>query len=124
MRKEEETKMPRLAIATIIFASFAMISTACNSPTTALPHKLVATAGQSTVPMYPDEQSFLKISHNSQQGGVTGMVGDVQKNFSAKQIADQTPVKVLSGNDNGSEVVITDGPMKGQAGFVANQNVD
>ena len=52
------------------------------------------------------------------------MVGDVQKNFTAKQIDDQTPVKVLSSDSNGSEVEITQGPMNGQAGFVANQNLD
>jgi len=74
--------------------------------------------------MYSDEQTFLKVSHSSQQGGVTGMVGDLQKNLTAKEIDDQTPVNVLSSNSNGSEVEITDGPMKGQAGFVANQNVD
>jgi hypothetical protein len=110
---------------TALCAGAAMtITVACNSPAPVLPHKLVATGGQHTVPLYPDEQSFLKVSHSAQQGGVTGMVGDVQKNFTAKQIDDQTPVKVLSSDSNGSEVEITQGPMNGQAGFVANQNVD
>jgi hypothetical protein len=52
------------------------------------------------------------------------MVGDAQKNLSAKKIDDQTPVIVISSDDNGTQVQITEGPMKGQAGFVANQNVD
>jgi len=102
----------------------ALIGAACNNSTAILPHKLVATAGEHTVPMYPDEQTFVKVSHSSQQGGVVGMAGNLEKNFTAKQIDDQTPVKVLSSNSNGSEVEVTSGPMTGQAGFVANQNVD
>lgn len=116
----------KMTIATLLIGSIALIGAAAcnNSPATVLPHKLVVTAGQRSVPLYPDEQTFLKVSHSSQEGGVTGVVGDLQKNFTAKQIDDQTPVNVLSSNSNGSEVEITGGPMKGQAGFVANQNVD
>lgn len=117
-------KTVKITVAAGLLGSLMMLGAACNSPATVLPHKLVATNGQNTVPMYSDEQSFLKVSHNSQQGGVTGMVGDVQKNFAAKQIDNATPVRVLSSDSNGTEVEITDGPMKGQAGFVANQNVD
>jgi hypothetical protein len=116
-------KAIKIAAAAALFSS-ALVFGACNSPSTALPHKLVATSGQDTVPMYPDEQSFLRVSHNAQDGGVTGVVGNVQKEVTAKKIDNQTPVQVLSSDSNGSEVEITDGPMKGQAGFVANQNVD
>lgn len=87
-------------------------------------HKLVVTGDQHSVPLYPDEATYLKISQLQQQGGVSGMLGDVGKNFAAKQIDDQTPVKVLSSSSNGSEVEITDGPMKGSSGFVAKQNLD
>ena len=108
-------KTIKMAAAAGLFSGAIIFGAACNSPATVLPHKLVSVNGQSTVPMYPDEQSFLKVSHNSQEGGVTGMVGDVQKNFTAKQIDNATPVKVLSSDSNGSEVEITGGPMKGQA---------
>ncbi len=87
-------------------------------------HKLVATGGDHSVPLYPDEATYLKISQLRQQGGVTGMLGDVGKNIAAKQIDDQTPVKVISSTSNGSNVEIIDGPMKGQSGFVAKQNLD
>jgi hypothetical protein len=52
------------------------------------------------------------------------MLGDVGKNLAAKQIDDQTPVKVISSSSNGAVVEITEGPMKGQTGFVAKQNLD
>jgi hypothetical protein len=87
-------------------------------------HKLVATGGQHSVPLYPDEATYLKISQLQQQGGVTGMIGDVGKNLAARQIDDQTPVKVISSSSNGSVIEITDGAMKGQTGFVAKQNLD
>lgn len=95
----------------------------CNKQMT-LDHKLVATGGEPAVALYPDEQTFLKVSHKAEQGGVTGMVGNAQEDLSAKKIADQTPVKVISSDSNGTEVQIVEGPMKGTAGFVANQNVD
>jgi transcription antitermination factor NusG len=96
----------------------------CNSSgAPVLAHKLVATAGQTSIPLYPDEHTLIEVSHRSQQGGVTGMVGSVQKSLSAKQIDDQTPVQVLSTDDNGAQVQIIDGPLKGQTGFVAKQNV-
>jgi transcription antitermination factor NusG len=87
-------------------------------------HKLVATGGHSSVPLYPDEATYLKISQLQQQGGVTGMLGDVGKNLAAKQIDDRTPVKVISSSSNGAMVEIIEGPMKGQTGFVAKQNLD
>jgi len=112
----------RLALTTI--GLFAIALAGCNNPgTPVLTHKLVATAGQTSIPLYPDEKTLIEVSHRSQQGGVTGMVGSVQKDFSAKQIDDQTPVQVLSTDDNGAQVQIVDGPLKGQTGFVAKQNV-
>jgi hypothetical protein len=97
----------------------------CNSPgTPVLAHKLVATGGQTSIPLYSDEQTLVEVSHRAQQGGVTGMVGSVQKDMSAKQIDDQTPVNVISTDDNATQVEIIDGPMKGQRGFVPKQNVN
>ena len=40
-------------------------------------HKLVALQGEKSVPMYPDEQTYTKISSLKQQGGVQGMLGSV-----------------------------------------------
>ena|SRR5579872_2308399 len=111
----------------VLAAAAAVVSglVACNSPgTPVLAHKLVATGGESSIPLYPDEHTLVEVSHRSQQGGVTGMVGSVQKDMSAKQIDDQTPVNVVSTDDNGAQVEIIDGPLKGQSGFVLKQNVN
>jgi hypothetical protein len=74
--------------------------------------------------MYPDEEVYLKVSRMQQKGGVEGIAGDVRKNLSAKDIDDQTPVRIVSSDENGAVVEIAQGPMKGQTGFVARQNVD
>jgi transcription antitermination factor NusG len=115
-RTKDAMSKPRL-IAGLIAIAMAVAVAGCG-------HKLVATGGDRSVPLYPDEATYLKISQLRQQGGVTGMLGDVGKNIAAKQIDDQTPVKVISSTSNGSTVEISDGPMKGQRGFVAKQNLD
>ena len=89
-----------------------------------LTHKLVVTGNEHSVPLYSDERSYLDVSHQKQQGGLEGMAGDVRSKFSTRQIDDQTPVKVVSTDDNGAVVGIIEGPMKGQTGFVAKQNLD
>lgn len=107
----------------ILVGAMGLLLAACTKQSV-LTHKLVATGGERAVALYPDEQTFLKVSHKAQQGGVTGMIGDAQQDLSSKKIDDQTPVKILSSDRNGTEVEIVEGPMKGTAGFVANQNVD
>ena len=109
---------------TAILAGVMALALAGCTRDAVLAHKLMATGGQTTVALYPDEATFMKVSHKEQQGGVTGMVGSAQQGLTAKQIDDQTPVKVISSDSNGTEVEVVQGPMKGTAGFVANQNVN
>ncbi|MGA2410032.1 MAG: hypothetical protein ABSG46_06530 [Candidatus Binataceae bacterium] len=87
-------------------------------------HKLVAHGGDSSVPLYPDKATFDKVKALQNQGGAAGLLGGVGEAFAAKKIDDQTPVKIISSDDEGSEVEITDGPMKGAAGYVAKDSVD
>ena len=87
-------------------------------------HKLVASADQHSIAMYPDEQTYVKVSRMQQQGGIEGMAGSVRENFVAWAIDDQTPVTIGSSDENGAVVEIAEGPMKGHSGFVAKQNVD
>ena len=106
----------------VIAGGILLTVAACQRPI--ITHKLVATGNQHAVPLYSNEHEYLTASRMSQEGGVQGMIGDVDKSLTAKKIDDQTPVSVLSRDDNGAVVTITDGPMKGQTGFVAKQNVD
>jgi hypothetical protein len=114
---------------TTLLLSTAMIlmiggAAACNRGASLFEHRLVATGGDHSVAVYPDEQTFLKVSGRAQEGGPTGAVGDVEKKFVAKQVDDRTRVKLISSDSNGTQIQIAEGPMKGEVGFVAPQNVD
>jgi hypothetical protein len=108
---------------TIAVSVLALALTGCVKQNV-LTHKLVAAGGENAVALYPDEATYLKVSHKAQQGGVTGMVGNAQATLTAKKIDDRTSVDILSSDANGAEVQIVEGPMKGTTGFVASQNVD
>ena len=104
---------------------FSIAIIACQQPIEpAVSHKLVVIGNQHAVPMFPDEQTYLHTSREKQEGGVVGVVGDVKQNLTAKQIDDQTPVQIVTADDYGAVITVTDGPMKGATGFVAKQNVD
>lgn len=87
-------------------------------------HKLDVTGNQHAIPMYPDEQSYLHTSREKQDGGVVGVVGEVKQSLTAKEIDDQTPVQIVTSDDYGAVITVTDGAMKGATGFVAKQNID
>ena len=46
-----------------------------------------------------------------------GMLGGIGANLAAKEMDDQTPVRIVTSNDEGSVVEVTDGPFKGVTGF-------
>jgi hypothetical protein len=87
-------------------------------------HKLVATSGEKTVSVYPDEDTYKKIAQMKGEGGVAGMFGGLGESLATKKVANDTPVKILSSDDVGSQVEILDGSDKGQKGFVPKANVD
>ena len=108
-----------------LFAMVASGMTSCQQQVqTALPHKVVATGNQHSVPVYPDEEAYLHTARMKGEGGVAGIVGDVKQKFQAKEIEDQTPVQIVSADDNGAVIAVTDGPMKGLTGFVPKQNIN
>jgi hypothetical protein len=107
----------------LIFAIASFAMTSCEKVEQAIPHKVVATGNQHSVPVYPDEEAYLHTSRMKQEGGVEGMVGDVKQKLTAKQLDDQTPVRIISSDDYGAVIEVTDGPMKGMTGFVAKQNI-
>jgi hypothetical protein len=120
----KELQIPSILTTLLLFAIVSFGMTSCQqSVQQVLPHKLVATGNQHSVPVYPDEEAYLHTSRMKQEGGVEGMVGDVKQKFTTKQIDDQTPVRIISSDDYGAVIEVTDGPMKGLTGFVAKQNI-
>jgi len=87
-------------------------------------HRLVASTGEHTVNVYPDQATFDKLQSLKSQGGPMGMIGGMGESVATKAVDDQTPVEVESSNSEGSDIVVTDGPFKGLKGFVPKENVD
>lgn len=87
-------------------------------------HKLVAHNGENTVAVYPDEETFTKLSNLKNQGGVVGgMIGGLGEGLAAKQVDNNTPVRIVSKDDKGAQVEVLDGAFKGMHGFVPKDNV-
>ena len=87
-------------------------------------HKLVAHNGESTVAVYPDENTFVKLTDLKKQGGVVGgMIGGLGEGLAAKQVDNNTPVRIVSSDDKGAQVEILDGAFKGMHGFVPRDNI-
>lgn len=87
-------------------------------------HKLVATKGENTVSIYPNEDTYKKISQMKGEGGVAGMFGGLGESLATKKVANDTAVKILRSDELGSEIEVLDGSEKGNKGFVPKQNVD
>ena len=98
-------------VVSVLAGAIALAATACKE--SAANHKLVGTDGKHSVAVYPDEATYRTAS---QQPAGTGA--------NAQQVDDQTPIVIISTDDNGTVVQIMDGPMKGQNGFVPKDNVD
>lgn len=86
-------------------------------------HRLVAHSGESTVAVYPDENTFTKLADLKKQGGVGGMIGGLGEGLAAKQVDNNTPVRIVSSDDKGSQIEVLDGAFKGLHGFVPQDNV-
>lgn len=87
-------------------------------------HKLVAHNGESTVAVYPDENTFTKLTELKKQGGVVGgMIGGLGEGLATKQVDNNTPVRIIHSDDKGSQVEVLDGAFKGLQGFVPSDNV-
>ena len=87
-------------------------------------HKLVPTEGQTQVSIYPDEDTYKKLAQMKAQGGVAGMLSGMGENLAAGKLDPNTPVNIISSDDLGSNVEVSDGPSKGMKGFVPKANVD
>jgi hypothetical protein len=73
----------KFRVLAILLAASAFTATACQSGQSIVSHELVATGNQHSVAMYPDEQTYLKVSRMEQQGGIEGIAGDMRKNLAS-----------------------------------------
>jgi hypothetical protein len=87
-------------------------------------HKLVAHNGETTVSVFPSKKDFDNLMSMKSRGGAEGMVGGLGETFMAKQVAENTPVKVFSSDAEGAEIEVLKGPNAGLHGYVAKDNVD
>jgi len=87
-------------------------------------HRVVANPDEHTVRLYHDEATYEKIKDLKKQGGPMAMIGNLGEGFVAKEIGDNTPIRIISQDSEGAQVEVTDGPDKGATGFVAKNNVD
>jgi hypothetical protein len=89
-------------------------------------HRLVAAPGESTVAIYPDRQSYDKFQELKKQGNpLAQLARGFGQSFAAKKtVDDKSPVKIISSDDEGDLIEVTDGPDKGVTGFVPKNNVN
>lgn len=87
-------------------------------------HKLVAHSGDTTVNVYASKEQFDKVQSMKSQGGPAALLGGIGESMLAKKIDNNTPVKVISGDDEGATVEVLDGPDEGFQGYVAKDNLD
>jgi hypothetical protein len=109
-------KTANIALAAIIFVG-AIGLAGCG-------HKLIAHSGDTTVAVYPSKDAFDKVKSLEKQGGPAGLIGGLGETMVAKKVNDQTPVKVLSSDDEGAQVEVLDGPSKGMQGYVAKDSIN
>jgi hypothetical protein len=87
-------------------------------------HKLVAQGDQHSVKVFPGESTYEKVKDMKKQGGPAGMLAGLGENFMAKEVDNNTPVRIVSSDSEGAQIEVTDGPNKGMQGFVPKENVN
>jgi hypothetical protein len=106
----------RLALAASL-ASLTLFVAGCQ-------HRLVAAPGETTVAIYPDRQTYDKLTELKKSGPLGQLASGLGKGVETKNVDDKTPVKVLSTDDEGDMVEVSDGPDKGATGFVPKNSVN
>lgn len=87
-------------------------------------HKLVAHGGDTTVPVFPDKDSFERLKQLQSQGGPAGMIGGLGASLVARKVDNGTPVKVVTSDEEGCQIEVLDGASKGLRGYVSKDSVD
>jgi hypothetical protein len=87
-------------------------------------HKLVARSGDTTISVYGNKEQFDKVQAMKSQGGAAGLFGGIGESMLAKKVDNETPVKVISSDEEGAQIEVLDGRDKGLQGYVARDNLD
>ena len=70
---------------TLAAIAIAIVAAGCS-------HRVVASPGEHTVKVYPDQATYDKVVKMKSQGGAMGMLGGIGANLAAKEVDEQTPV--------------------------------
>jgi hypothetical protein len=106
----------RLALAVSMIAG-ALLLAGCQ-------HRLVAAPGDTTVAIYPDRQTYDKLADLKKQGALGALASGLGKGVESKNVDDKTPVNIISSDDEGDTIEVSDGPNKGVSGFVPKNSVN
>ena len=87
-------------------------------------HKLVSHGGETTVPVFPDKASFDKLKQMQNEGGPAAVFGGLGASLMSKKVDNGTPVKILTSDEEGSQIEVLDGTSKGVTGYVSKDSVD
>ena len=87
-------------------------------------HRLIAAPGDNTVAIYPDRQSYDSIANLKKSGPLGELASGVGKGLATKTVDDKTPVKILSSDEEGYTIEVTDGPNAGTSGYVPKNSVN
>ena len=87
-------------------------------------HKLVAHNGGTTVNVYGNKEQFDKVQSMKSEGGAAGIFGGIGESMLAKKVDNDTPVKIISSDNQGATVEVLDGRNKGLRGYVAKDNLE
>jgi len=86
-------------------------------------HYLVAAPGDNTVAIYPDRETYDKLVELKKSGPIGQFASGVGKGFASKAVDDKTPVTVISSDDQGDTIEVTQGPNAGVSGYVPKNSV-
>ena len=87
-------------------------------------HHLVAAPGDTTVAIYPDRQTYDKLADLKKSGPLGQLASGLGKGVETKNVDDHTLVKIISSDDEGDTIEVTDGPNAGTSGYVPKNSVD
>ena len=107
-------RLKRVGAATLVGSLF--IVAGCS-------HKLVGRAGETSINVFHTKHDFDNVMAMKSRGGTEGMVGGLGETFMAKQVAENTAVKIISSDSEGDDIQVLEGPNAGLRGYVAKDNV-